>query len=133
MHTVLEGECGISVEEKSEAGTSSQCPRCDEETHISRNGDVFHCSACGFEGHSDVVGSENFLQSVVDGDVEFDTERPMARPVDSGQNSPERGHRLVPRLEWDDHCWQQRGHATKEEPTNQSTCEGNLASESGTA
>lgn len=133
MQTVLEGECGVSVEEKSEAGTSSQCPRCDEGTHVSRNSDVFQCGECGFEGHSDVVGSENFLQSVVDGDVDFTGERPMARPVDSGQNGPERGHQSVPRLEWDDHCWRQRGHATKEEPTNRSTREENLASESGTA
>jgi putative transposase len=121
MHTVLEDEYGIGVEEESEAGTSSQCPRCDEESHITRHSDVFQCGACGFEGHSDVVGSENFLQSVVNGDVDFSGERPMARPVDSGQNSPERGHQTVPRLEWDDHRWRQRGHATKEEPTNQST------------
>jgi putative transposase len=133
MQTVLEGECGVSVKEESEAGTSSQCPRCDEEIHVSRNGDVFQCGSCGFEGHSDVVGSENFLQSVVDGDVACTRERPMARPVDSGQNGPERGHQMVPRLEWDDHRWQQRGHATKEVPTNRSTREGNLASESGPA
>ena len=133
MQTVLEEKCGVSVEEKSEAGTSSQCPRCDEGTHVSRNGDVFQCGGCGFEDHSDVVGSENFLQSVVDGDVDSTGERPMARPVDSGQNGPERGHRKVPRLEWNDHCWRQRGHATKEEPTNRSTRKGNLASESGTA
>ena len=133
MQTVLEEECGVSVEEKSEAGTSSQCPRCDEGTHVSRNGDVFQCGGCGFEDHSDVVGSENFLQSVVDGDVDFTGEGPMARPVDSGQNGPERGHRKVPRLEWNDHRWRQRGHATKEEPTNRSTRTGNLASESSTA
>jgi putative transposase len=132
MQTVLADECGISVEEASEAGTSSQCPCCDAETHVWRKGDVFQCGSCSFEGHSDVVGSENFLQSVVDGDVDCTGERPMARPVDSGQNRPERGHRTVPRLEWDDHCWQQRGHATKEEPTNQSTREENFASESGT-
>jgi putative transposase len=129
MQTVLEGECGISVTEESEAGTSSRCPRCGEATQISRNGDVFQCGACGFEGHSDVVGSENFLQTVVDGDGELDRDGPMARPVDSGQNRPERGHCEVPRLEWDDHCWRQRGHATKEEPTNRSTRKGNLASE----
>jgi putative transposase len=133
MQTVLEGQCGISVEEKSEAGTSSQCPRCDEGAHVSRNGDVFQCGGCGFEGHSDMVGSENFLQSMVNSDVDFTGRRPMARPVDSGQNRPERGHQTVPRLEWDDHCWRQRGHATKEELTNQSTRKGNLASESGPA
>lgn len=61
MHTVLEDECGISVVEASEAGTSSQCPRCGEPDHVARKGDVFQCGGCGFEGHSDVVGSENFL------------------------------------------------------------------------
>ena len=133
MHTVLAGECGISVTEQSEAGTSSECPRCDEDTSVSRHGDVFRCASCGFEGHSDVVGSENFLQDVVDGDGKYRGDRPMARPADSGQNGPERGHQSVPRLEWDDHCWRQCGHATKEEPVNQSTREGNVASESGTA
>jgi putative transposase len=133
MHTVLEGECRISVKKKSEAGTSSECSRCSENTSVSRNGDVFHCGSCGLEGHSDVVGSENFLQDVVDNDVDFNEERPMARPADSGQNGPERGHQSVPRLEWDDHRWRQRGHATKEEPANRSTQEGNLASESGPA
>ena len=70
MHTVLEGECGVEVVEESEAGTSSRCSRCGEEEYVNRSGDVFRCGACGFEGHSDVVGSENFLQNVVgDGGV----------------------------------------------------------------
>ena len=90
MQTVIEGECGISVKQESEAGTSSQCPRCDEKTHVSRNGDVFQCGGCGFEAHSDVVGSKNFLQNVMGGDV-VTGERPMARPVDSGQYSPKGG------------------------------------------
>jgi putative transposase len=127
MHDVLDGECGINVEEESEAGTSSRCPRCGEEERVGRNGDVFQCGGCGFEGHSDVVGSENFLHGVVDGDVEFDTERPMARPADSGQNGPEWGHRGVPRLEWDDHEWRRCDRSTKEEPANRSTRQGNLA------
>jgi Transposase and inactivated derivatives len=84
IQIVLWGECSIGVEEAPEAGTSSQCPRCDEETHISRNGDVFQRGACGFEGHSDVVRTANFLQNMVDADGDFTGERPMARPVDSG-------------------------------------------------
>ncbi|RXK47712.1 transposase [Halorientalis pallida] len=128
MHEVLDGECGINVEEESEASTSSRCPQCGEEESVGRNGDVFQCGGCGFEGHSDVVGSENFLSEVVDGNVEFNTGRPMARPADSGQNGPEWRHREVPRLEWDDHEWRRRGHSTKEEPANRSTRKGNLAS-----
>ena len=133
MHTVLADECGISVIEQSEAGTSSQCPRCSETDTVGRSGDVFQCDGCGLEGHSDVVGSENFLQNVVADDVDFTGERPMARPVVSRENTTERGHHSVPRLEWDDHCWQQRGHSSKKEPTNQTTSKGNFASNSGPA
>ncbi len=125
MHTVLE-EWGVEVVEKSEAGTSSRCSQCGEEEYVSRSGDVFRCGACGFEGHSDVVGSENFLQNVVGGDVEI--EGPMARPAVSSQNGREKGHRVVPCLEWDDHRWRRRDRSTKEEPANRSTREGNLAS-----
>ncbi|MFT4956817.1 MAG: putative transposase [Halobacteriales archaeon] len=125
MHDVLEGEFGITVTEESEAGTSSRCPRCGENEHVGRNEDVFQCGACGFEGHSDVVGSENFLQDVVGDDVELAGS--MARPAVSGQNRPERGHHGVPRFEWDDHEWRRCDHSTNEEPANQSTREGNLA------
>ena len=132
MRTVLEDECGITVREESEAGTSSQCPRCGEDKHVGRNGDVFQCGSCGFEGHSDVVGSENFLQQAVGDDIELAGS--MARPAVSRENTTERGHTNVPRLEWDDHRWRRRDRSTKEEPANQSTREGNLASGvSGTA
>jgi putative transposase len=127
MHAVLEGEFGITVKEESEAGTSSRCSRCGEEDAVSRHGDVFDCGLCGFEGHSDIVGSENFLDSVVDGGV--DIAGLMAQPVVSRENTTERGHSNVPRLEWDDHCWRQRGHATKKKPTNQSKREPKIASE----
>ncbi|TSD16310.1 hypothetical protein DP107_03130 [Haloglomus irregulare] len=126
MRKVLEEECGIRVHEESEAGTSSRCPRCGEEKHVGRSGDVFQCGECGFEGHSDVVGSENFLQDVVSDDVAL--AGPMARPAVSGQNRPENGHADVLRLEWDDHRWQHRDHSSKEEPANRSTREGNFAS-----
>lgn len=58
------------------------------------------------EGHSDVVGSENFLQNVMDADGDFTGERSMARSVDLGQNNPERKHRMMPRLEWDDNPYE---------------------------
>jgi putative transposase len=126
MQTVLADECGIAVRERSEAGTSSRCSRCGEGDHVDRSGDVFRCGTCGFEGHSDVVGSENFLQDMIDDHV--DIAGPMARPAVSRENTTERAHREVARLEWDDHRWQHWGHSTKEEPANRSTREGNLAS-----
>ncbi len=126
MHSVLDGECGISVKEKSEAGTSSRCPRCGEDDHVHRSGDVFQCGACGFEGHSDVVGSENFLQDVVGDDV--DGAGSMARPAVSRENTTESGHHSVPRLEWDDHEWRHSGQSTKEEPANRSTRKGKFVS-----
>ncbi len=103
------------------------------------------CGACGFEGHADVAGSENFLASVIaeeglDVELEFevyDTEGPMARPAARGQNSPRDGHSGVPCLQWDDHAWtvKHAGHGratvkTNEDPANRSTRERNFASTS---
>ena len=122
----------VTVREESEAGTSSQCPRCGEDEHVGRNGDVFQYGSCGFEGHSDVVGSGKFLQNVVGDDVELAGS--MVRPAVSRENTTERGHANVPRLEWDNHRWRRRDRPTEEEPADQSTREGNLASGvSGTA
>lgn len=121
LEDVLEGECGITVHEESEAGTSSTCPLCGAE-NVHRSGDDLQCLSCGFEGHSDIVGAVNFLveQAELEGG-------PMARPVARGQNSPRDSFEC---LEWDDHRWQHRGHSTKEEPADRSTTVdgGNLAS-----
>ena len=89
MQTVLAGECGIMVRERSEAGTSSRCSRCGESDHVDRSGDVFRCGTCGFEGHSDVVGSENFLQDMIDDHI--DIAGPMARPQ-TPERTRRRGH-----------------------------------------
>jgi putative transposase len=118
---VLEDECGITVHEESEAGSSSTCPMCgDEDVH--RSGDDLQCVSCGFEGHSDVVGAVNFL--VEQAELE---DGPMARPAARGQNSP---RDAIACLEWDDHRWQRRGQSTKEEPADRSTIvdDGNIAS-----
>jgi putative transposase len=122
LHDVLEGEYGIEVVEASEAGTSSVCPVCGS-TNVHRCGDDLQCVECGFEGHSDVAGSVNFL--VEQADMEG---RPMARPEARGQNSP---RDAVACLKWDDHRWRHRGHSTNEEPSNRSTHTGKLASGAG--
>ncbi|WP_433634059.1 RNA-guided endonuclease InsQ/TnpB family protein [Halomicrococcus sp. NG-SE-24] len=115
---VLEGEYDIMVREVSESGSSSTCPDCGSES-VHRSGDLLTCYDCSFEGHSDVAASENLL---------CDSVGSMARPAVSRENTTEREHHTVARLEWDDHRWQQRGHSTKEEPANRSTRKGKFAS-----
>ncbi|MBX0298284.1 RNA-guided endonuclease InsQ/TnpB family protein [Haloarcula nitratireducens] len=122
LEDVLEDECGITVHEESEAGTSSECPVCGVK-NVHRSGDLVQCLSCGFEGHSDVVGAVNFLAEQADLEG-----GPMARPAARGQNRP---RDAVACLEWDDHRWQHRGHSTKEEPADRSTRKGNLASGAG--
>ncbi|TYL37192.1 IS200/IS605 family transposon protein TnpB [Natronococcus pandeyae] len=129
LEHVLEGEYGIEVEEESEGRSSSRCPECDSEV-VNRGGDLLQCLECGFEGHSDVAGAVNFLQAQVQAEKEVDAlSGSMARPAVSGQNRPcEKGHRLVPCLEWNDHEWRRSDRSTKEESANRSTREGKLAS-----
>jgi putative transposase len=110
---VLEGECGITVHEESEAGTSSTCPSCGGE-NVQRSGDRLQCLSCGFKGHSDVVGAVNFIVE----QAEVERGGPMARPAARGQNSP---RDAIACLEWDDHRWRHRDQSTKEDPANRST------------
>ena len=84
------------------------CPECGERETTHRNGDVFRCGACGFEGHSDLKASRVFLDRETGGEV-----GPMARPV---------------RLEWDNHEWRPattapslRRTSPKEDRTDRST------------
>ncbi|PSQ08088.1 IS200/IS605 family transposon protein TnpB [Halobacteriales archaeon QS_6_71_20] len=92
-------EYGISVEVRSEAWTSQECPNCGSTDRTTRHQDTLTCP-CGFEGHADLTASETFLRRYED------TARPMARPV---------------RLKWDDHDWSEspRSHESpNEERTN---------------
>lgn len=124
LHEVVEDECRITVREESEADTSSRCPSCGADD-VHRRGDLLQCRACGAESHADLVGSVNFL--VAQTTVKYSEMREcgsMARPAAHGQNRPGDG---VPCFEWDDHCWRQRDHSTKEAPANH-TREGKLPS-----
>jgi putative transposase len=105
-------EYGISVEVRSEAWTSQECPQCGSTDRTTRHQDTLTCP-CGFEGHADLTASETFLKRHAKKEV-----RPMARPV---------------RLEWDDHNWSElpRSHESpKEQRTDPSTVhrDGNVAS-----
>ncbi|MFD1644413.1 RNA-guided endonuclease InsQ/TnpB family protein [Haloarchaeobius litoreus] len=76
-------EYGLSVEVRSEAWTSQECPNCGSTDRTTRHRDTLTCP-CGFGGHADLTASETFLRR------QTDVVRPMARPV---------------RLKWDDHEW----------------------------
>ena len=96
-------EYGISVEVRSEAWTSQECPRCGSTDRTTRHQDTLTCP-CGFQGHADLTASETFLERHTKQAV-----RPMARPV---------------RFEWDDHNWSElpRSHKRpKEQRTDPST------------
>ncbi|MFC7074600.1 RNA-guided endonuclease InsQ/TnpB family protein [Halovenus rubra] len=104
-------EYGITVEVRSEAWTSQECPQCGSTVRTTRHQDTLTCP-CGFEGHADLTASETFLERHTEEAV-----RPMARPV---------------RFEWDDHDWSEspRSHRPKEQRTDPSTVhrDGNVAS-----
>jgi putative transposase len=105
-------EYGISVEVRSEAWTSQECPQCGSTDRTTRHQDTLTCP-CGFEGHADLTASETFLKRHAEQAV-----RPMARPV---------------RFEWDDHNWSGIPHPherLKEQRTDPSTVhrDGNVAS-----
>ncbi|MWV39005.1 RNA-guided endonuclease TnpB family protein [Natrialba sp. INN-245] len=105
-------EYGISVEVRSEAWTSQECPQCGGTDRTTRHQDTLTCP-CGFEGHADLTASETFLRQQTEQVV-----RPMARPV---------------RFEWDDHEWSESPHShesPKEQRTDPSTVhrDGNVAS-----
>ncbi|WP_255171244.1 RNA-guided endonuclease InsQ/TnpB family protein [Natrononativus amylolyticus] len=131
LNDVLELEYGITVTEKSEAGTSSECPEC-ESRDVHRSGDLLQCYACGREGHADVAGSANFLRKHAEEGIEVRASGSMARPTAARENTTADGHSSsVPCLEWNDHEWtvKRSGQSTKEAPVTQSTTRmrGNVA------
>lgn len=90
-------EYGISVEVRSEARTSQECPQCGSTERTTRHRDTLTCP-CGFEGHADLTASETFLRR------QTDVARPMARPV---------------HLKWNDHEWSESPRScSNEERTN---------------
>ncbi|EMA11785.1 transposase [Haloarcula vallismortis ATCC 29715] len=107
-------EYGITVEVRSEAYTTAECPVCGEREKTERDGDVFRCS-CGYEGHADLDASRTFLERQAGVNLDVGS---MARPV---------------RLKWDDHIWSELSRSPEraspnEERTNRSTRTGKLAS-----
>ncbi|MFC7226213.1 transposase [Salinirubellus salinus] len=91
-------EYGISVEVRSEAWTSQECPNCGSTEDTTRHRDTLTCP-CGFEGHADLTASETFLRR------QTTVPRSMARPVC---------------LKWDNHEWLESSRSPRpnEEHTN---------------
>ncbi len=122
-------EYGISVNVRTEAWTSQECPQCGSTDRTTRHQDTLTCP-CGFEGHADLTASETFLKRQTEQAV-----RPMARPVSSeitDFRDAENALRFPARFEWDDHTWSEspRSHRPKEQRTDPSTVhrDGNVAS-----
>ncbi len=123
-------EYGISIEVRSEAWTSQECPQCGSTDRTTRHQDTLTCS-CGFEGHADLTASDTFLRRHTEKAV-----RPMARPVSSetdGFRDAENAQRFQARFEWDDHNWSElprSQESPKEQRTDPSTVhrDGNIAS-----
>jgi putative transposase len=90
-------EYGMTVEIRSEAWTSQECPQCGSTDRTTRHRDSLTCP-CGFDGHADLTASETFLKR------QTTAARPMARPVC---------------LKWDDHNWSESSRSVpNEEHTN---------------
>ena len=90
-------EYGVSVEVRSEAWTSQECPQCGSTGRTTRHQDTLTCE-CGFDGHADLTASETFLKR------QTAVTRPMARPV---------------RLKWNDYDWSEPPRScSNEERTN---------------
>ncbi|MDI6603505.1 MAG: transposase [Patescibacteria group bacterium] len=52
-------ELGIRVNLINSSYTSQECPKCHHIDSSNRNGNVFHCRACGYKSHADRVGAIN--------------------------------------------------------------------------
>jgi putative transposase len=104
---------GLSLNEVSEAGSSSTCPSC-ESTDVTRHADSFSCDACHVESHADVVGAAMLLDENTSVDVSEwfgpsdgreAADGSMARPVARSAGRLRDGDHEVTYLQWDAHEW----------------------------
>jgi putative transposase len=70
-------EYDITVNVKSEAYTTAECPACGEREQTERTSDAFRCP-CGYEGHADLGASRTFPNRQAKLNLEVGS---MARPV----------------------------------------------------
>ncbi|WP_336361289.1 RNA-guided endonuclease InsQ/TnpB family protein [Haladaptatus sp. ZSTT2] len=95
-------EYGMSVEGRSEAWTSQECPNCGSTADTTRHQDTLTCS-CGFEGHADLVASESFLRRHQKSEIsDWRTRHDVSR---QRQTTVTRSMARPVCLKWDDHNW----------------------------
>ena len=109
-------EYGMSVEIRSEAWTSQECPNCGSTEDTTRHRDTLTCP-CGFEGHADLAASETFLgrhQNSSSSD-----RRTRHRVSRQRQTTKTRSMARPVCLKWDDHNWSESPRSVpNEEHTN---------------
>ncbi|ELZ21519.1 IS1341-type transposase [Haloterrigena salina JCM 13891] len=115
------GDVGITVEQVSEADSSSECPECGSEDVV-RDGDSFRCHECELDAHSDIVGAWNLLQSAVG---------PMARPAallaERDRDVPTNGAYW----EWNGHDWTPASFGKQSSPLDQTSVSEPASSQPG--
>ncbi len=105
------GDVGITVEQVSEAESSSECPACGSED-VSRDGDSFRCHDCELDAHSDVAGAWNLLQT---------EGGPMARPAALSAERDRDAPRDGAYWEWDGHDWTPSSFGEPSSPFDQTS------------
>ncbi len=87
----------VTVEERSEADSSSECPECGSE-NVRRDGDGFRCQECELDAHACVAGAWNMLL--------LQSERGlMARSATLCAGRNRDAHGAYWEWEWDEHEW----------------------------
>ncbi|MDB2252194.1 transposase [Halorubrum ezzemoulense] len=109
-------EYGISVEVRSEAWTSQECPNCGSKENTTRHRDTLTCP-CGFEGHADLTASETFLRRHQNSkSSDWRTRHSVSR---QRQTTATRSMARPVCLKWDDHDWSESSRSVpNEEHTN---------------
>ena len=115
------GDVGITVEEMSEADSSSECPQCGSE-NVHRDSDAFRCHDCELDAHSDVAGAWNLLQYAVG---------PMARPAalsaERDRDAPTEGAYW----QWNEHDWTPAGFGEQSWSAHQTSVSKPVSSQPG--
>ncbi len=103
------GDAGITVEQVSDADSSSQCPECGSET-VTHDGEEFCCQDCELDAHSDVAGAWNLSES---------EGGPMARPVALSADRERDPPREGAYWEWNGHDWTPSSVGDQSRPVEQ--------------
>jgi putative transposase len=81
---------GIQTVLENEAYTSQTCPNPNCLHRLKPRGRVYHCPACGFRGHRDMVGASNILSRYLYAELGrlYPSETKYRHPFLTGKRSP---------------------------------------------